>query len=64
MEKTMAIAKIGKTLAWVALVSYLIALALEWWRPGFVTFFWNPQILLIIAIFGAILGARGASPKS
>lgn len=59
----MNIATIGKTLAVVSLLSYIFAFALEWWRPGFVAFFWNPQILLIIAIFGAILGARGTSPK-
>lgn len=57
------ISAIGKMLAVVAVLSYVAAMILEWWRPGFVTFFWNPQILLIIAIFGAILGACGTSPK-
>lgn len=50
---------IGRTLAWVAFVAYLVAMALEAWRPGFVTFFWNPQLLLIFAIIGVILGAWG-----
>lgn len=59
----MQLASIGRTIAVVAVLSYLVAMALEAWRPGFVTFFWNPQILLIVAIIGAILGARGKPSK-
>ncbi|MBI4280785.1 hypothetical protein HY628_01145 [Candidatus Uhrbacteria bacterium] len=43
-----------QTLTIVALVSYLIALGFEFWRPGSVTYFWNPQWLLLIAVVGMI----------
>ena len=46
------VAGIGRTMAWVGFVSYGLVLALEWWRPGFVTYFWNPGILLVLACVG------------
>ncbi|MBI4133783.1 hypothetical protein HY478_04155 [Candidatus Uhrbacteria bacterium] len=56
-------AKISQTIAAVAIASYGAALALEWWRPGFVTYFWNPQILVPIAIVGMALAARAREPE-
>lgn len=57
------VSEIGKTLSALMVVSYLFALLLELWRPGFVTFFWNPQILLVLAIIGAITGSIATTNK-
>lgn len=46
--------KLGKTLAAISMIGYLIAMVLEAWRPGFVVFFWNPQWLILAAIIGII----------
>lgn len=49
--------KIGRTIAIVSIGGYVLALILEWWRPGFVTFFWNPQMLIPVAIVGTVMGS-------
>ncbi len=52
----------GRILASVALLSYVAALLFEAWRPGSVTYFWNPQILLLLAVIGAAVGTVGTAP--
>ncbi|GEM_PF-3823185 len=55
--------KIGKSIAIVSLMGYLIAMGLELWRPGFVVFFWNPQWLLLVFVVGLFF-MRGAPERT
>lgn len=52
-----------KTVSWVSVLGYIAVLLFEAWRPGFVTFFWNPQWLLFIAIISAIFSAQDTLSK-
>lgn len=54
----------GSIIATIFLVAYLFAAALEAWRPGFVTFFWNPQWLLFGFVFGLILTWKAPERKT
>lgn len=56
-------ASLGRILATIGFLSYGLVLLLEWWRPGFVTYFWNPEILLILALLGVFLSCRGSDSK-
>lgn len=53
---------ITKTIAWVAVLAYAAAMILEFWRPGFVVFFWNPQWLLLVAIAAAAASSFETPP--
>ncbi|MEK9130714.1 MAG: hypothetical protein AAB429_01210 [Patescibacteria group bacterium] len=49
---------ITRTAYIVSAVSYVIFLALDWLRPGFVSNFFSPHIFLLAAIISGILWAR------
>ncbi|MDP3985657.1 MAG: hypothetical protein Q8P82_02730 [bacterium] len=55
---------IFRTITETAIVGYSAALVLEWMQPGFVTFFWNPQWLLVLALLGLVgVGFSAPAPS-
>ncbi len=45
----------ARILASVSGVSFVISLIIETWRPGFISFYWNPQWLILAFILGILV---------
>lgn len=49
---------ISRTLFVTAAISYMVFLALDWMRPGFVAYVFSPHFILLVAIISAVVWAR------